>query len=116
DPARSPLMDHAAANFPILTVHVILPVVGAVADAMVSRRQRGLAKLIAIISTVATAAMSLWLLASFETGPVAVSASGFQFVTKHAWIDRWGISWHLGVDGISLLLVVLTAILFPLAI
>ena len=32
------------------------------------------------------------------------------------WIEDWGISWHLGVDGISLLLVVLTGVLFPLAI
>ena len=35
---------------------------------------------------------------------------------KHEWIEPWGISWHLGVDGISLFLVVLTGVLFPLAI
>ena len=40
-------------------------------------------------------AMSIWLMASFETGE-----SGFQFVSKHSWIEQWGISWHLGVDGI----------------
>ncbi len=34
----------------------------------------------------------------------------------HTWIEPWGISWHLGVDGISLFLVVLTGVLFPLAI
>ena len=36
-------------------------------------------------------------------------------MTQHAWIEAWGISWHLGVDGISLFLVVLTGVLFPLA-
>ena len=36
--------------------------------------------------------------------------------SKHTWIEPWGISWHLGVDGISLFLVVLTGVLFPLAI
>ena len=36
--------------------------------------------------------------------------------SKHSWIEAWGISWHLGVDGISLFLVVLTGVLFPLAI
>ena len=43
--------------------------------------------------------------------------AGFQFVSQ-AHVDRatWGISWHLGVDGISLFLVVLTGVLFPLAI
>ena len=57
-----------------------------------------------------TGALSVWLLASFETG-----RQGYQFVSKHSWIDAWGISWHLGVDGISLFLVVLTAVLFPLS-
>ncbi|MEL0075176.1 MAG: NADH-quinone oxidoreductase subunit M, partial [Ilumatobacter sp.] len=40
----------------------------------------------------------------------------FQFVSRHPWIESWGISWHLGVDGISLFLVVLTGVLFPLVI
>jgi NADH-quinone oxidoreductase subunit M len=42
--------------------------------------------------------------------------SGFQFVSQHDWVTSWGISWHLGVDGVSLFLVVLTGILFPLVI
>ncbi len=67
--------------------------------------------MIALLSTVGTLAMSVWLMASFETGD-----AGFQFVSKHTWIEPWGISWHLGVDGISLFLVVLTGVLFPLAI
>jgi len=67
--------------------------------------------MVALMASVATAAMSIWLMASFETAD-----AGFQFVSLHTWIDAWGISWHLGVDGISLFLVVLTGILFPLAI
>jgi NADH-quinone oxidoreductase subunit M len=43
-------------------------------------------------------------------------SAGFQFVSFHTWIKDLGISWFLGVDGISLFLVVLTGILFPLAI
>jgi NADH-quinone oxidoreductase subunit M len=38
-----------------------------------------------------------------------------QFVTNHNWISAFGISWHLGVDGISLFLVLLTAFLIPVA-
>ena len=49
-------------------------------------------------------------------GRVRPHDAGFQFVSKHPWIEQWGISWHLGVDGISLFLVVLTGVLFPLAI
>jgi NADH-quinone oxidoreductase subunit M len=51
------------------------------------------------------------MLVKFPTG-----AAGFEFVSKHSWISEWGISWHLGVDGISLFMVVLTGVLFPLVI
>jgi NADH-quinone oxidoreductase subunit M len=97
-------------SFPILTMLVVTPVIGAFATAIVGNRRPELVKLVALVSAVFTGALSLWLAASFESGE-----AGFQFVSKHTWIDAWGISWHLGVDGISLLLVVLTGVLFPLA-
>jgi NADH-quinone oxidoreductase subunit M len=42
--------------------------------------------------------------------------AGYQFVERQSWIGRWGIQYFLGVDGISLFLVVLTAFLTPLCI
>ena len=43
-------------------------------------------------------------------------AAGFQFVESTLpWYEPWGIAWHLGVDGISLPLVMLTALLVPIA-
>ncbi|MDX2378505.1 MAG: NADH-quinone oxidoreductase subunit M, partial [Acidimicrobiia bacterium] len=98
-------------GFPILTALVLVPVIGALAILFTSRERPELTKLLAILSSVTTAAMSVWLLGSFEKDD-----AGFQFVSKHTWIEQWGISWHLGVDGISLFLVVLTAVLFPLVI
>jgi len=103
--------ESASVDFPILTALVIVPVIGALAILLTSRRRPELAKLFAILSSVTAAAMSVWLFSSYDTGD-----AGFQFVSKHTWIEEWGISWHLGVDGISLFLVVLTAVLFPLAI
>ena len=58
-----------------------------------------------------TGALSVWTFANFDS-----HSSGFQFTSQHPWIESWGISWHLGVDGISLFLVLLTGVLFPLAI
>ena len=104
-------MESSATSFPILTTIVLVPAIGAVATALVSRRRRDLVKLVALLSSVVTGALTIWLMSSFET-----SDDGFQFVSKHSWIESWGISWHLGVDGISLFLVVLTGVLFPLAI
>ena len=104
-------MPESSAGFPILTALVLVPVAGALAVALAGKRRPELVKLIGLLASVATAAMSIWLMVKFDTGN-----DGFQFVSKHSWISAWGISWHLGVDGISLFLVVLTGVLFPLAI
>lgn len=98
-------------NFPILSLLVVLPVIGSIVVALLGGSRPEWIKLAALISSVSTAALSLWLLAAFKSGE-----AGFQFVSKQDWISQWGISWHLGVDGISLFLIVLTGILFPLVI
>lgn len=101
----------AHASFPILTALILLPVLGAVLVTILNNRRPEWIKLTAALISVGTAGMSIWLLASFESHD-----GGFQFVSRHEWVSSWGISWHLGVDGISLFLVVLTGILFPLVI
>ena len=65
----------------------------------------------ALLFATATGAITLWVLAAFEP-----SDAGFQFEVKRTWITEFGISWHVGIDGVSLFLVVLTGLLFPLAI
>jgi NADH-quinone oxidoreductase subunit M len=67
--------------------------------------QRGAATAISLIPLVIS--LALW--AGFD-----VSSTGFQFIERAAWIPRFGISWFLGIDGISLLLVLLTTVLTPL--
>ena len=104
-------MNGEALDFPILSMLVFMPVAGAVIITLLSKRRPEYMKLVAAVSSVATGAMSIWLTAEFNG-----HESGFQFVSKHSWIEQWGISWHLGVDGISLFLILLTGVLFPLAI
>ncbi len=98
-------------EFPILTMLVLVPVIGSVLVALVSKRYPDLVKVTALVTSVLTAGMSIWLLAAFKT-----NNADFQFASQHEWIKAWGISWHLGVDGISIFLVVLTGVLFPLVI
>src|SRR5690606_17634499 len=95
-----------APGFSILSALIIVPAVGALVVAAVPRRRSELHRGIALMFSVAAAALSLYMLAAFDKG-----APGFQFETDSTWIESFGISWHLGVDGISLFLVVLTAIL-----
>jgi NADH-quinone oxidoreductase subunit M len=99
------------ASFPILSALILLPILGAVLITIISNKHLEIVKLIAMLFSVGVGGMSIWLLASFKTDD-----SGFQYVSQHDWVTSWGISWHLGVDGVSLFLVVLTGILFPLVI
>jgi NADH-quinone oxidoreductase subunit M len=99
------------ASFPILSALILLPIIGAVLITIISNKHLEIVKLIAMLFSIGVGGMSIWLLASFKTDD-----SGFQYVSQHDWVTSWGISWHLGVDGVSLFLVVLTGILFPLVI
>lgn len=99
------------ASFPILTMLVLVPLLGAVLVSLLSKKHGEWVKLAALVLSVTTGAMSVWMLVKFPTG-----AAGFEFVSMHSWISEWGISWHLGVDGISLFMVVLAGVLFPLVI
>jgi NADH-quinone oxidoreductase subunit M len=90
---------------------VLVPVFGSLLVALISSRYPDLVKVAALITSVLTGGLALWVLFAFEK-----SDPGFQFVSRHEWITTWGISWHLGIDGISLFLVVLTGVLFPLVI
>jgi NADH-quinone oxidoreductase subunit M len=100
-----------AGAFPVLSALVFVPMLGAIAILCTQKSRPEYAKLLALLFSGMTGAMTLWVLKAFDRGD-----DGFQFVSKQNWIEQWGIGWHLGVDGISLFLVVLTGILFPLAI
>ena len=95
----------------ILPVIIFLPLVGAAAIALIAPSRATVLKPVAVATSAATGALTLWLMAAFDAND-----SGFQFTQLTEWVGSAGISWHVGVDGISLFLVVLTGVLFPLAI
>ena len=101
----------ATLGMPLLTLLVVLPLVGAVMVSLMNNAQAEQIKLVALVFSLVTGALSVYMLAKFPSGQ-----AGFQFVSQQSWVSEWGISWHLGVDGISLFLVVLTGVLFPLVI
>ena len=87
-----------------------MPVVGAIAVALVPRSQHYLAKVVGMLAAVATLVLTVFLVVKFQAGN-----GDFRFVSQHVWIKSFGVSWKLGVDGISLWLIVLTGGLFPIA-
>ena len=97
-------------GFPILTTIVLLPAAAAAAVALVPKGRTDVIKIVGLLATLATGILTIVLAAEFEAGE-----AGYQFLSEHTWIEDFGVSWILGVDGISLFLVVLTGVLFPIA-
>jgi NADH-quinone oxidoreductase subunit M len=93
----------------MLTALVLLPVVAAIVTALVPGRRREVHLSLGIALSVFPLALAAYLFWVFEP------SAGFQYVERATWYAPWGIDWHLGVDGISLPMVVLTTILVPIA-
>ncbi len=93
----------------LLSIILWLPLVGAVITALIPKRSEGAAKGSAFFFSMATFVVSLLILPRFVTGE-----AGFQLVEHYRWIPEWGISYALGIDGISLWLVLLTTLLTPI--
>ena len=100
-------------NLPLLTLSWTLPLAGALLLLCVGNadgRRDGLIRWIAMGVSLGTFAVTLAIWAAFEP-----ASAEFQLVERHAWIPSFGIDYFVGIDGISLLLVVLTGFLTPIA-
>ncbi|GBD84750.1 NADH-quinone oxidoreductase subunit M [bacterium BMS3Abin02] len=97
-------------DFPILTVLILLPFAAAIVVALLPSRRKELFLPVGFALSILPLALAGYLFYVFKTGE-----AGFQFVENVSWYAPWGISWHMGVDGISLLMVILTAILMPIS-
>jgi NADH-quinone oxidoreductase subunit M len=95
-------------GFPLLTIIVFVPLGGALLAALVPGERLG--RGVALLAALAEAGLVAHLLVEFQQG-----RAGFQFVSRHPWISSFGIEWRVGVDGISLFLVAMAALLFPVA-
>jgi len=96
----------------LLTLTVLIPLAGALLVLAAGRgdgRER-VAQWIAFGASLATFALTLALWWWFDP-----ASADYQFVEQRAWMPAFGISYHVGLDGISLMLVVLTAFLTPVA-
>jgi len=95
-----------------LTVTTFLPVVGIpVLLALGPRARDDVARALALVVAVATFVVSLGVLGRFDAGH-----AGFQLIEHATWVRSLGISYLVGIDGVSLWMVLLTTFLFPLAI
>src|SRR6476469_2649341 len=99
---------------PVLTISWLLPTVGALLVLLIGNadgRRTSLIRWVTLIISVAAFVVTLAIWASFDS-----ASPEFQLVERHLWIPAFGIDYYIGVDGISLLLIVLTGFLTPVAV
>src|ERR671922_633105 len=92
----------------LLTLVIFAPVLGAVAIAFLPRGEGGQHKGVAVIASLATFVLSVLLATGFRP-----EARGWSFEQRAEWAPSLGISYHVGVDGVALLLILLTTFLGP---
>jgi NADH-quinone oxidoreductase subunit M len=98
-------------GFPIITVLTLTPLVGAVLLLVADAGQQRLARQMALAFSLVGLFWAALLWANFDP-----SATGQQFAEHHAWIPTLGAEYFVGIDGLGLLMVMLTAIVTPIAI
>ena len=99
--------------FPVLTTIVFLPLVGALLLLLIENRdgrRDAVIRWTALAASLLVFAATLLLWSRFDP-----SCADFQFVERHDWIPSFGVQYFVGVDGISLFLLVLTGVLTPVA-
>jgi NADH-quinone oxidoreductase subunit M len=95
---------------PILTALIFIPVIGAAIIPFLSRKSTGLIKGWALVVSLVNLVIAGLMVAAFR------QTAAIQFEEKAAWVPELGIGYHVGVDGISVFLVALTALLTSVAI
>ena len=96
-------------NHHLLSLLIALPTAGALLVALTPRGAASLQKVLGLALTGAAFVLSLLLLPGFR------DVGTLQFVERAPWIPAWGITYYVGIDGLSLWLVILSTFLTPLA-
>jgi NADH-quinone oxidoreductase subunit M len=95
-------------SLPLLSVIVFTPWIGAILLALPIWRGAGGGRGVALVFSLSTLILGLVAVARFDPG-----ASGYQLAERHAWIAAFDVHYYLGLDGMSLLLVLLIGIVAP---
>lgn len=96
-------------DLPLLSLIIFLPWLGALVLALLPRLGDRASRGLTLLFSLSTLALGLVAWAGFD--PTA----GMQFVEQHVWIPSLNVTYHLGLDGMSLLLVLLTGLVGPIA-
>jgi NADH-quinone oxidoreductase subunit M len=99
------------ADMNILSFLMLLPLIGTAFIAIAPKTNVLLTKQIALVTTMLVAVVGIYMTISFD-----FNAKGFQFVESREWIPAFGIKYALGVDGIALVLILMSVLLTPIVV
>jgi NADH-quinone oxidoreductase subunit M len=99
------------ANMNLLMLSMLLPLLGTAALAFTPKTSVLLTKQIALATTVLVALVGILMTVRFD-----FNATGFQFVESRPWIPAFGINYALGIDGIALVLILMSVLLTPIVV
>lgn len=89
----------------ILTIIIFIPLVAGLAILLLPAERRNAIRITALVASVVTFLLTLWVFFSYDA-----AAGGYQFVQKVPWLPAFGISYYVGVDGISTPLLLLAGV------
>ncbi len=96
-------------DYPLLSAMLLTPLAGAILAMLMPRSRPDYSRIVGYFTSVATLGLGVSLLLTFSK-----HVHGYQYVERHHWINVLAVHFDVGVDGISLFMIVLTALLFPI--
>ncbi len=95
----------------VLNLILFLPLIGIALLEFVPKHASGTTRQITLVTMLVQFVLTLWVYLQYQS-----DVSALQFATNVPWIPSWGVSYHIGLDGVNVLLVLLTAFLGPLVV
>lgn len=95
----------------VLSFLVVAPALAAVVMLLLPREQKLIGRWVALLLSLGIGAVAVAVFLNYDS-----AAAGYQFESKVPWFELLGASWHVGIDGVSAVMVLLTGILTPLAV
>ncbi len=98
-------------DFPFLSILTLAPLVGAVVVALIPKSRGELAKIVALVWSLAVLVFSVFMWVAFQVG-----GDRLQFEESYPWIPAWGANFSFAADGIALVMLMLITVLVPVVI
>jgi NADH-quinone oxidoreductase subunit M len=97
-------------SFPVISILTFLPLAGGAAIVVFTRKRPSLARKLSLGLSLVVLGLAVWLWCRFDPG-----STKLQLRDRHSWVPELGIEYYAGVDGLGLLMVMLSAIVVPMA-